>query len=126
MRERIAEKSWQGKPKDLIVTSNATYRTDGLLRAVSKWLRQQRWETLKTNQALQACAGSQVALRYGIYETQCWLRHSTVKVTEQNHSHFVSKFKPSDLATIPTRWAVLPPQVVKSKAETVEGKIIQL
>jgi hypothetical protein len=28
-----------------------------------------------------------------------------VKVTEQNYSHFVSKFKPADLDQIPARWA---------------------
>jgi hypothetical protein len=62
---------------------------------------------MKTNHALRAYAGSQVAMKYGIYEAQMWLRHSTVKVTEQNYSHFVNKFKPADLEQLPTRWAVI-------------------
>lgn len=93
----------------LIIGGTATYRTDGLFRAISDWLRTHGWETQKTNHALRAYAGSQVAMRYGIYEAQMFLRHSTVKVTEQNYSHFVSKFKPSDLNTMPARWAVIPP-----------------
>ena len=48
-------------------------------------------------------------MKYGIYEAQMFLRHSTVKVTEQNYSHFVNKFKPADLATIPARWATIAP-----------------
>lgn len=109
--KRIAQanKWWGETPSspDLIIQGNNTYRTDGLFRAVSDWLRQLGWETMKTNHALRAYAGSQVAMRYGIYEAQMFLRHSTVKVTEQNYSHFVSKFKPADLASIAARWAVI-------------------
>lgn len=101
---------WWGQPgeaDELIIQGNDTYRTDGLFRAVSDFLRTRGWETMKTNHALRAWAGSQVAMKYGIYEAQMWLRHSTVKVTEQNYSHFVQKFKPADLATIATRWGTL-------------------
>lgn len=96
-------------PKDtadqLIIQGTETYRTDELFRAVSAWMRALGWETQKTNHALRAYAGSQIAMRYGIYEAQVWLRHSTVKVTEQNYSHFVQKFKPADLDAIPAKWA---------------------
>lgn len=99
-----------------IIPGNDTYRTDGLFRAVSEWLRALGWETMKTNHALRAYAGSQVAMKYGIYEAQIFLRHSTVKVTEANYSHFVSKFKPADLETIPARWAVLSTAKSREKA----------
>jgi integrase len=74
---------------------------------VSEFLRKDahKWETMKTNHALRAYAGSQVAMKYGIYDAQCWLRHSTVKVTEQHYSHFIKRFRPADLDTIPARWA---------------------
>ncbi len=105
LRRIAAAKGWWGAGEEPIITGTMTYRTDDLFRAVSTWLRALGWETMKTNHALRAFAGSQVAMRYGIYEAQIFLRHSTVKVTEQNYSHFVSKFKPSDLSTIPARWA---------------------
>ena len=60
---------------------------------------------MKTSHALRVYAGCQVAMRYGIYEAQMWLRHSTVKITERNNSHFVSKFKPQELESIAARWA---------------------
>lgn len=103
MHRRIEQEHWRAEGH--IIPGTETYRTDGLFRAVSDWLRQLGWETRKTNHALRAYAGSQVAMKYGIYEAQMFLRHSTVKVTEQNYSHFIQKFKPSDLNTIPARWA---------------------
>jgi integrase len=105
MRARVDTKSWRGKPDDHIITGNNTFRTDDIFRAVSEWLRDLKWETTKTNHALRAYAGSQVAMRYGIYDAQCWLRHSTVKVTEQHYTHFMKKFRPADPDTIPARWA---------------------
>jgi integrase len=103
---------WWGQPgeaDELIIHGNDTYRKDGLFRAVSEWLRSHKWDTMKTNHALRAYAGSQVAMKYGIYEAQMWLRHSTVKVTEQNYSHFVNKFKEG--GRVIARWAMLPAKV---------------
>lgn len=112
MKRIATANQWWGvasgvSPDTSIITGTDTYRTDGLFRAISDWLRHLGWETMKTNHALRAYAGSQVAMRYGIYEAQMFLRHSTVKVTEANYSHFVSKFKPADLDSIPARWAVV-------------------
>ena len=108
MKTIATKNDWWPKHEtdDAILHGTATYCTDGLFRAVSDWLRALGWQTMKTNHALRAYAGSQIAMRYGIYEAQIWLRHSTVKVTEQNYAHFVQKFKPSDLTTIPAKWAV--------------------
>jgi integrase len=107
-------------PSTPVISGTDNYRTDELYRHVGDWLRARGWETLKTNHALRAYAGSQVAMRYGIYEAQMWLRHSTVKVTEQNYSHFVAQFKPADLAAIPARWAVLP-AIVQPPTPKVTG-----
>jgi integrase len=119
--KRIAQsKDWwntSSNTDELIIKGTETYRTDDIYRRVSEWLRALGWETMKTNHALRAYAGSQVAMKYGIYEAQMWLRHSTVKVTEQNYSHFVSKFKPSDLNTLAARWAVLPAKVSSAPAD---------
>ena len=66
---------------------------------------------MNTNQALRAYAGSQVAMRFGIYEAPMWLRHSTMKITERYDSHFVSQFKPQELERIAARWAIAPADV---------------
>ena len=92
---------------DLVIEGTDYYRTDEVYRKIGDWLRALGWATMKTNHALRAYVGSQVAMKYGIYEAQMFLRHSTVKVTEQNYSHFITKFKPADLATLPAKWAVV-------------------
>lgn len=109
MMDKVAANHWRADENELIITGTDYYRSDELYCRVGGWLRSLGWETLKTNHALRAYAGSQVAMKYGIYEAQMFLRHSTVKVTEQNYSHFVNKFKPADLATIPARWATIAP-----------------
>ena len=126
MKRIATARGWWGVTGE-ILTGTMTYRTDGLFRAVSDWLRSRGWATMKTNHALRAYAGSQVAMRYGIYEAQIFLRHSTVKVTEQNYSHFVSKFKPSDMDSIPARWAVnieQKPDLVPKAASTAVDAVL--
>lgn len=117
MRERAAVKAWRGGSDDFIITGNNTFRSEDIFRAVSEWLRKLGWETQKTNHALRAYAGSQVAMRYGIYEAQCWLRHSTVKVTEEHYTHFIKAFRPADLDALPARWATL--------QQTLELRIVE-
>lgn len=106
MRARIDANAWRGADNDHIITGTMTHRTDANFRAVSDWLRNQGWETRKTNHALRAYSGSQIAMKYGIYDAQVWLRHSTVKVTESHYSHFVRKFKPANPDDLPVKWAV--------------------
>jgi integrase len=107
MRQRVEAQTWRGKPEEFIITGNATFRTDDIFRAVSEWLTKLGWQTMKMTHALRAYAGSQVAMKYGIYEAQCWLRHSTVKVTEQHYTHFVKRFRPADVNALPATWAQL-------------------
>ena len=106
MMAQVELNEWRGEDDEYVITGCDTYRKDGLFRAVTEWLRKLGWETLKSNHALRAYVGGQVAMRYGIYEAQMYLRHSSVKVTEQNYSHFIQQFKPSDVKTIAGRWAV--------------------
>jgi integrase len=91
-----------------ILSGPITARADGTPRAVSAWLRSLGWKTQKTNHALRAYAGSQIAMKYGIYEASTWLRHSTVKVSETHYSHFIQKFRPQNPDDLPVRWAVAP------------------
>ncbi len=107
LRTRALAKGWMpATPNDaFIIAGSDHYRADGIERQVSAWMRSQGWQTQKTNHALRAYAGSQLAMKYGIYEAQTWLRHSSVKVTESHYAHFVRKFKPDDLDKLPARWA---------------------
>lgn len=108
MSNRIKARGWNTAPGSVLV-GNHTARTDATFRAVSAFLRGHGWTTGKTNHELRKFAGSQVAMRYGIYEAQCWLRHSTVNVTEQHYTGYVKRFKPADVATLAARWATLTP-----------------
>lgn len=116
VRQRIEAEGWRGEPGDWIITGCATNRTDGIYRAVSHWLRSRGWTTTKTNHALRAYVGSQISMKYGIYEAQIFLRHSTVQVTEESYSHFVRQYRPANLDDIPARWATaateFKPQIV--------------
>lgn len=111
LQDRIQARGWNTGAEDFILTGTMTDRTDGIFRTVSAWIRNLGWQTNKTNHELRKYAGSQVAMKYGIYEAQCWLRHSTVKVTESHYSGYVKRFKPADLDTIPARWATIKPTV---------------
>lgn len=107
MRSRIAAEGWRGQANDLIISQgSATYRTDGLYRSVSTWLRQFGWRTQKALHALRGYAGSQIAMKYGIYEASGWLRHKSVNVTESHYTAYVKQFKPADMEDLPARWAV--------------------
>lgn len=107
LRTKVETKGWKGNPDDYIITGNPTQRTDLVYRSASAWLRARGWKTQKTNHALRAYAGSQVAMRYDIYAAQTWLRHSSVTVTEQHYSHFIKQFKPADVTTLPARWSTI-------------------
>jgi integrase len=105
MSDRISLRGWRSAPDDFILEGSPSQREDVIFRVVSAWMRDLKWETRKTNHALRAYAGSQIAMKYGIYEAQCWLRHSTVKVTEAHYSHFVRRFRPADISSMPAHWA---------------------
>lgn len=116
--------NWQGKPDEYILTGSDAVRTDDTFRRVSAWMHALGWQTTKTNHALRAYAGSQVAMKYSIYEAQTWLRHSTVTVTESHYSQFVKALR-GDPDQIPVQWAtvaaatapqftILPPAVAAS------------
>jgi len=93
---------------DYLITGTPTYRADGIEREVSAFLRAQGWETKKTNHALRAYAGSLVCLKYGVYKAKEFLRHSSVKVTEQ---HYLYLMKHPLVDTIrdacPAQWATV-------------------
>jgi len=122
MRVKAISRGWLtlGTGDSPVITGSDSYRDDGFEREVSAFLRSHGWETQKTNHALRAYAGSQVAMKYGIYEAQTWLRHSSVKVTESAYSHFIRKFKPQNLDDIPARWAVLDQAPILSIVQAAE------
>jgi integrase len=107
MKARVVAEGWRGVEDAPIIEGSPSYCTGDLFRAIGSWMRKLGWKTNKTNHALRAYAGSQVAMKYRIYDAQAWLRHSTVKVTEDHYSQYVKDFKPANLDEIPARWATL-------------------
>lgn len=114
MRTKAYTRGWLSPTPtdDYIITGSMTYRTDGLERAVSAWLRDLGWETTKTNHALRAYSGSQVCLKYGVYAASQFLRHSSVKVTEQHYMYLlkhplIQSFRES----CPAQWATFEPHL---------------
>jgi len=107
LMNRIAARGWRGADDESILQGTQTYRTDLAFRAVSAWMRGLGWGTRKTNHALRAYAGSQIAMKYGSYDAQVWLRHSSVTVTEGHYHQYVADFKPANQDDIPARWATL-------------------
>lgn len=125
MLSTIEARKWRGEPDAFIIPGSDTYRKESIYRTVSHWMRARGWETQKTVHEFRAYSGSQVAMRYGIYDCSSWLRHSSVKVTEQAYSRYVKLFRPSDVTNLPSKWAEVKtapavgpfiPQVVPSAA----------
>ncbi len=97
-----------GNSDDLIIKGTPTYQREDIYNAVSAWLRDLGWQTQKTNHALRAYAGSQVAMKYGIWEASAWLRHSSVEVTQSHYMYFLKTFPVADKELISARWAETP------------------
>ena len=105
MQTIATARGWWSKD-GLIIQGTATYQREDIYNAVSAWLRGLGWETQKTNHALRAYAGSQIAMKYGIWEASAWLRHSSVEVTQSHYMYFLKTFPVADKEIIPSRWAV--------------------
>jgi integrase len=90
MVRRIEREGWRGKSDELVLQGSLTERTELVFRNVSGWLAELGWRTQKKSHALRAFSGSLVAMKWGIYRAQQWLRHSSVTVTESNYSHFIN------------------------------------
>lgn len=99
MMRRVKREGWRGADTDLVITGSYTERTEAIYRDIGRWLRAIGWKMQKTNHALRAYSGSMVAAKWGIYRASAWLRHSSVKVTEQHYDHFVKEhvFKPEKI-----------------------------
>jgi len=126
MMAQVELKGWRGEDDEYIIEGADTYRLDTLYRAATAWLRTMGWETLKTNHALRAYSGGQVAMRYDIYAAQMFLRHSSVTVTETSYAHFIKQFKPSDVTTLTARWAKNPAVTSNSTAPEMSVRQVAL
>jgi integrase len=112
MRTKALTRGWLSTTptNDYLITGSMSYRTDGLERDVSTWLRGLGWETTKTNHALRAYAGSQVCLKFGVYKAKEFLRHSSVKVTEQHYMYLLRHpLIDSIRESCAAKWATLEP-----------------
>lgn len=125
LRTKAFARGWLPVPPDeFIITGSNSYRADGIEREVSAFLRALGWDTNKTNHALRAYAGGQVALKYGIYKAKEFLRHSSVKVTEQHYMYLMKHpLIDSIRDACPARWATLevPPPILSIVGHLAAG-----
>lgn len=70
----------------LVVEGNETERGEEVFRRIGSALRDEGWSGQKTNHALRAFAGGEVALKYGVYQAQGWLRHKSITTTEKHYT----------------------------------------
>jgi len=91
LNRRIEREKWRGQPDELVLQGSKTDLEDNIFRNIGAWLRGLGWETQKTNHALRAYSGSLVAMKFDIFKASAWLRHSSVKVTQQNYTHFLNE-----------------------------------
>ena len=63
------------------------------------------WQTQKTIHELRAWSGSQIAMRYDIYDASRWLRHSSIKVTEAHYMRYIKLVRPDDVSKMGIHWA---------------------
>jgi integrase len=104
LNRRIDRGHWRGKPQEFVLTGHKTDRTENVFRKIGEWLRALGWKTEKTNHALRAYSGCQVAMRFDIYRAQSWLRHRSVTTTQGDYGHFIRShvFRPEKIRV---RWA---------------------
>ena len=88
-----------------LLTGSDTERRDDVFRRISSLMTGCGWQTQKMAHALRALSGSWVAMRYGIYAAQLFLRHQSVTTTERHYSHLVRAAAALDPASVPIRWA---------------------
>ena len=105
MRARIEREGWRGGPEEYILTGSDTERGETVFRDISAWMRGLGWATQKTNHEMRRYAGSQVAMKYGLYQCSTWLRHSSVKVTQEHYTHYLSRFSMIDPEKLAVKWA---------------------
>lgn len=104
LQKRIKREGWRAGDQDLVLVGGKTELAEDVWRDVGTWMRALGWRTEKTNHALRAFAGCQVAMKYDTYRAQIWLRHRSVTTTQSDYGHFIKSavFTPDKVRI---RWA---------------------
>lgn len=104
---RVDEKQWHVKPEETLLQGTFSELDNRAERRISLWMQGLGWTTQKKAHALRAYSGGLVALRYGLYAAQAFLRHTSYKTTETHYSYLV---KPESRTMAPEKvgiqWAV--------------------
>ena len=69
-----------------VLQGSDTERSSTTFRRVSSWLRSLGWAKQKTNHALRAYSGAEVALNFGTPEAQAFCRHDSAATTEKYYT----------------------------------------
>lgn len=85
-----------------VLRGPATEREENVFRRIGEWLRDEGWEGQKTTHSLRAFAGGEMALKYGLYQCQAWLRHKSITTTE---NHYTRQWMEQAAAVPRIRWA---------------------
>lgn len=85
VRRARREGLWSEGEEEVLVGS-MTERSERVFRRVSDWMRLAGWKGQKAHHAFRAFAGGEVALKWGVYQAQGWLRHRSVTTTEANYT----------------------------------------
>lgn len=111
MKRKAIARDWlpTGHSDAYILTGSDFIRKDATFRAVSDFLRARGWVTRTTNHALRAYAGCQVAIAYSLFDAQRFLRHSSIKVTQDHYLYLLNNGPHMEYlrARCPARWATL-------------------
>lgn len=102
----MAANGWNVGPEEYLIAGTDTERNEEVFNRVSKWMRGLGWETVKTNHVMRDYAGSQVCMRYGLEKASTWLRHSSLKVTQEHYTDFVKRHA-MEAELVPVSWGML-------------------
>lgn len=104
--EGMKANGWGVKADEFLIEGTNTERCEGVFNRISAWMRSLGWETVKTNHVMRDYAGSQVCMRYGLEKASTWLRHSSLKVTQEHYTDFVKRHA-MEAELVPVHWASL-------------------
>lgn len=105
--QRVQREGWRTGPDDFILTGTPHQRETSLLRSAAEMLDNLGWRTHKKLHELRKYSGSQVAMKWGLYQASIWLRHSSMAVTQAHYTTYLDRMQMIKPETVPVQWAAL-------------------
>jgi len=83
---RLLRRDRPADASGFVIEGTATERGNDVFRRVGRFMRANGWEEQKTNHALRAFAGGEVALKWGLLSAKVFLRHKKIATTERHYT----------------------------------------